>query len=174
MAPAAGVKVLAYSRTTKRTPGHFEYGSFVSTKTDARGRFHTVLTTPGEGILWILPKKYAPSAHKLLNNKRGDLGTFPLQKGLTFKGKVLDARGKPVAGVFVNVGREGVPEEERIDGVGDGIGRSGLSNDKGEFEIGPLAPGRTRCNRASTTPTGRSNATTARCGVCRGCSCGSD
>lgn len=139
--PAAGVKVLAYSRTTKRTPGHYEYGSFVSAKTDARGRFRTVLTTPGEGILWILPKKYAPSAHKLLNNKRGDLGTFPLQKGLTFKGKVFDAKGKPAAGVFVNVGREGVPEEERIDGVGDGISRSGLSNDKGEFEIGPLAPG---------------------------------
>ena len=139
--PAAGVKVLTYSRTTKKTDRVFEYGSFASVKTDAKGRFRAVLTTPGEAIFWILPKDYAPSTHKLPNDKRGDLGTFALAQGIRFKGKVLDAKGKPLAGVYVNVSREGVPEEERVQGVGDGISRSGLSNGKGEFEVGPLAPG---------------------------------
>jgi hypothetical protein len=139
--PAAGVKVLTYSRTTKKTERVFEYGSFASVKTDAKGRFRAVVTTPGEAVFWILPKDYAPSGHKLLNDRRGDLGTFALQKGIRFKGKVLDAKGKPLAGVYVNVSRESVPEEEQVSGVGDGISRSGLSNDKGEFEVGPLAPG---------------------------------
>jgi BlaR1 peptidase M56 len=139
--PAAGVKVLTYSRTTKKTDRVFEYGSFASAKTDAKGRFRAVVTTPGEAVFWILPKDYAPSGHKLLNDRRGDLGTFALEKGIPFKGKVLNAKGKPLAGVYVNVSRESVPEEERVSGVGDGISRSGLSNDKGEFVVGPLAPG---------------------------------
>src|SRR5262249_10888322 len=56
----AGVKVLAYSRTNKKT-AEFEYGSFADTRTDADGRFQLVVTTPGTAVFWILPEKYAPS-----------------------------------------------------------------------------------------------------------------
>ena len=46
--PAAGVVVLAYSRTDK-AGGTFEYGSFAQAKTDAQGRFRLPITTPGQG-----------------------------------------------------------------------------------------------------------------------------
>ena len=46
--PAAGVVVLAYSRTDK-AGGEFEYGSFARAKTDAEGRFRLPITTPGQG-----------------------------------------------------------------------------------------------------------------------------
>src|SRR5581483_11153432 len=104
--PAAGVKVLAYSNTD--TPQGFEYGSFTDTKTDANGRFRLWLTTPGPAVFWILPQEFAPSTHVLQDsNKRGDLGRFTLQPGLTIKGKVLDTQGKPVAGVFVEANKRG-------------------------------------------------------------------
>jgi protocatechuate 3,4-dioxygenase beta subunit len=138
--PAAGVRILAYSRTTRKTED-FEYGSFASTRTDAKGQFRLALTTPGEAIFWILPKDYAPSTHKLVDNKRGALGTFVLQKGIRVQGKVFDARGKPMAGIYVNARRENIPENERVDFVADAIGRSARTNDRGEFEMGPLAPG---------------------------------
>ena len=40
------------------------------------------------------------------DGKRGDLGTFTLKKGVTVTGRVLDAQGKPLAGVFVEADRE--------------------------------------------------------------------
>src|SRR5262249_38084380 len=59
--PAVGVAILAYSvSTTKFTPGEYEYGSFARAKTDKDGKFRIVLITPGEGVVWLLPKNYAP------------------------------------------------------------------------------------------------------------------
>ncbi len=139
--PAVGVKVLAYSRSDNVKEGEFEYGSFATAKTDEKGRFRVVLTTPGEAVIWLLPKAYAPTTHKLKPGQRGDLGTFGLQNGITFKGKVLDAKGKALAGVSVNVERKDVPADEQVNFVADHIGRAALTNDKGEFEMGPLAPG---------------------------------
>src|SRR5262249_23475374 len=142
--PAAAAKVLAYSRTATRGPGTFDNGSVAPEARDAKGRVQVAVPSPGEAIFWVLPKKYAPSAHKLKPDKRGDLGTIALQPGISDRGKVLDAKGKPVANVNVNVEREGVPEDEQVGGVADGINRSGLSNATAEFEIGPLAPGNYR------------------------------
>ncbi len=145
--PAAGVKVLAYSRTTK--PGNnFEYGSFADARTDDSGRFRLVLTTPGEAILWVLPKDHAPFARKLKDDQRGDLGVLGLRDGIAFKGKVLDTKGQPLAGVSVNVERTNVPEDERVNMVADHIGRAALTDEKGEFRMGPLAAGEYRLQPA--------------------------
>jgi hypothetical protein len=139
------VQVLSYSvSTTKFTPGEFEYGSFAKGKTDDKGRFRLVLITPGEGVVWLLPKDYAPSSH-VIKGKRGDLGTFVLDKGITLRGKVLDAKGKPLAGVYVNADREREPDADAIfNRVADSIRRTATTNARGEFVFGPLPPGKYR------------------------------
>lgn len=138
--PVAGIKVLAYSNTDKKSE-EFEYGSFADTKTDAQGRFRLVVITPGPAVFWILPENYAPSTHGVRENKRGDVGAFTLTKGVRFRGKVLDAKGKPVAGVHVNAEAQGQSEELQGLPVADQINRSADTNDQGEFEMAPLPPG---------------------------------
>ncbi len=138
--PAAGVKVLAYSVTNQRGD-NFEYGSFGDTKTDANGKFALTVVTPGDCGFWVLPKKFAPSAHGVKDNKRGDLGKIGLEAGVVLRGKVLDAQGKPLPGVYVSAEREGRDEAVGNLPVASSIGRCALSNDKGEFEMMPLPPG---------------------------------
>jgi beta-lactamase regulating signal transducer with metallopeptidase domain/5-hydroxyisourate hydrolase-like protein (transthyretin family) len=138
--PASGVRVLAYSVTNQRGQ-QFEYGSFADNITDAKGHFRIVVTTPGNAVFWILPEKYMPSLHRVKDDKRGDLGTFTLHDGPRLKGKVLDVRGKPLAGVNVNANSQGRPDELQGLMVADAINRSAVTNDKGEFTMGPLPPG---------------------------------
>jgi uncharacterized GH25 family protein len=141
--PAAGVKVLAYSNTDRRTE-RFEYGSFADTRTDPKGNFRLTLITPGPAVFWILPENYSPSTHGLKDSKRGDLGTFTLARGIRLRGKVLDARGKPLAGVHVNAEARERSEELPNLPVADHINRSATTNDKGEFAMGPLPAGKYR------------------------------
>src|SRR5262249_17836121 len=121
--PAAGVKVMAYSNTDNRDQG-FEYGSFADTRTDAEGRFRLTLITPGPAVYWVLPQDYAPSIHGLKDNKRGDVGSFTLSQGVRFRGKVLDTKGKPVAGICVNAERREQSEELQGLAVADQMSRS--------------------------------------------------
>jgi RNA polymerase sigma factor (sigma-70 family) len=139
--PATGVKILAYSVTNKRL-NKFEYGSFAETCTDAEGKFRIPLTTPGLAVVWVLPQEYVPSTH-ILNEKRGDLGIFTLESGPRLKGKVLDSKGKPLAGVFVNAElrdqNDKIPPS--LEFAGNNIKRSALTNERGEFEMKPLPQG---------------------------------
>ncbi len=139
--PAVGVKVLSYSVTTKRSKERFEYGSFADTKTDANGRFSLMVVTPGDAVYWVLPAKYAPSTHVLKADRRGDQGKLVLEKGIVMSGKVLDAKGKPLAGVFVHAAKEGRDEALNQLMVSDHINRTTPTNDKGEFTFGPLPAG---------------------------------
>ena len=142
--PAAGVKVLAYSVTSKRGQGEFEYGSFADTKADAKGRFALTVVTPGDCVFWVLPTKYAPSSHAVKDNKRGDFGKIGLQAGIVLSGKAVDTQGKPLAGMYVAAEKEGRDEALASLAVADSIGRCALTNDKGEFELMPLPPGNCR------------------------------
>lgn len=137
--PAAGVKIMSYSVTSKRDNGTFEYGSFADIRTDADGKFRLPLTTPGWAVVWVLPEEYVPTTH-VINEKRGDLGTFTLATGPRLKGKLLDAKGMPLAGVIVNAESRD-RNEEITRPVADNINRSSVTNDKGEFEMKPLPPG---------------------------------
>jgi beta-lactamase regulating signal transducer with metallopeptidase domain/protocatechuate 3,4-dioxygenase beta subunit len=137
--PAAGVKVMTYSNTDKKLDT-FEYGSFADSRTDDNGRFHIWVITPGPAYLWLLPEKYVPETHVLKDNKRGDLGTFVLHEGMVIRGRLLDAEGKPLAGVNVNAESQDRNEEITLP-VADNINRSAVTNDKGEFEMNPLPPG---------------------------------
>ena len=137
--PAAGVKVMAYSTTSRGDSNFSEYGSFADTRTDAEGKFRMPLTTPGWAVVWVLPENYIPTTH-VVKEKRGDLGTFTLQDGPRLKGVVLDAKGKPLAGVIVNA--ESRDRNDEITApVADNINRSAVTNEKGEFAMNPLPPG---------------------------------
>jgi protocatechuate 3,4-dioxygenase beta subunit len=143
--PAAGVEVLAYSRTDKLTRGHFEYGSFARAKSDADGKFRLPITTPGRGVYWVLPKAYAPEMHLVPEGKRGELGTITLKKGVTVTGRVFDVQGKPLAGVFVEADRErgSGPDSEALSQmmVGDSIRRTTETDADGRFTFDPLPSG---------------------------------
>jgi beta-lactamase regulating signal transducer with metallopeptidase domain/protocatechuate 3,4-dioxygenase beta subunit len=138
--PAPGVKVLAYS-VTRKAKGGFEYGSFTDCRSDKDGKFRLVVVTPGAAVFWILPEKYIPTTHRVKDGQRGDLGTFTLLPGLSLRGKVLDVRGKPVAGVNVNLERNGRGEELQDLMVADAIARSAVTDARGEFVMAPLAAG---------------------------------
>jgi RNA polymerase sigma factor (sigma-70 family) len=144
--PAAGVEVVAESRKPRPkqwTPENL--GPFwTHARTDAQGRFRLKLATPGPAVFWILSDKHAPSEHRLNDKERGDRGMFTLKPGLSLAGKVLDAKGKPLPGVNVNAWRMEVPERFLfllgLDDIGL-MGRSTVTNAKGEFTLGALAPG---------------------------------
>jgi hypothetical protein len=133
--PAAGVPVLAYTIPSNREA--MPYGSFSSVTTDADGRFQFVMATPGVGVFWLLPKDYAPLRYVLKDNWRGELGTFRLERGTVIRGKVVDAKGAPVAGAVVNADLKEFQKDLR-GLVADSIGRSTVSDSRGEFTLAPL------------------------------------
>src|SRR5262249_51357675 len=143
--PAAGVEVLAYSRTDKLLKNNFEYGSFARARTDADGRFRLPITTPGRGVFWVLPRAYAPEMHVLPDGKRGDLGTFSLKQGVTVTGRLFNVQGKPLAGVYIEADRDrnSGPDSEALNQlmVSDSIRRTAETDAEGRFTFDPLPPG---------------------------------
>ena len=113
-APVAGVVILGLCSVpdphpTKDSHG-FEGYNEAEARTDADGRFRFDAFPTGSVIYWVESRDYAPSVHILKNGERGDMGTITLKRGNTIQGKVLDAQGKPVPGVYVQADRER-PEE---------------------------------------------------------------
>jgi beta-lactamase regulating signal transducer with metallopeptidase domain len=142
--PAAGVVVLAYSRTDKAR-GSFEVGSSARAETDAQGRFRLPITTPGQAAYWVLPKDDAPELYVVPKGKRGDMGTMTLKKGVSVAGRLLDVQGKPIAGVFVAIERErgDGPDLQALDlmFVSRVIRRAAETDAGGRFTFAPLPPG---------------------------------
>jgi hypothetical protein len=140
--PAAGVKVQAFS--APNPDRIFDDGRWAETRTDVRGQFRLVLHPKGKAVFWILPQEYAPETHGLKDDRRGDLGTFTLDKGVRCGGRLLDAQGKPVGGVYVEADLQ---QERRGDddavpqGVADLKHRATLTADDGTFAFRPLPPG---------------------------------
>ena len=141
--PAAGVKVDAWSSPDANQP-FYNNGRFSETTTDSRGHFRLVLYPKGTAVIWMLPRDYAPEAHGLKNDRRGDLGTFTLEHGVRFGGRLLDANGKPVAGVCVKADRkrsENNEDEPVPRSVADMRRRATVTTADGSFLFGPLPPG---------------------------------
>jgi hypothetical protein len=143
--PAAGVVVLAYSRTDKVVRNHFEYGSFARAETDAQGRFRLPITTPGQAAYWVLPKDYAPELYVVPDGKRGDMGTIILKKGVSVAGRVLDVQGKPIKGVFVEIERKRGTgpdlQAQNLTFISNVIRRAAETDSDGRFTFNPLPPG---------------------------------
>jgi len=137
--PAVGVKILTYSKSKK--DDWAEYGSFDDTKTDASGMFHLNVAKGGEAVVWLLPQDYSPSTH-LIHQQRGDLGQFTLEDGVRLSGHVLDSEGAPVGHVWVNAELHGGPAKKPMGmPVSDAMARSVLTDEQGQFAMGPLPVG---------------------------------
>jgi RNA polymerase sigma factor (sigma-70 family) len=138
-APAAGVKVLTYSKAVKTDMS--DYGSFAETNTDVSGTFHINVVKGGEAVLWLLPQDFVPSTH-LIHQQRGDLGQFALEDGVRLTGQVFDSDGLPVSHVWVNAELSGGPAKKPIGmPVADALSRSALTDEQGQFATGPLPVG---------------------------------
>jgi hypothetical protein len=144
--PAAGVEILAYSRTDKVSQGQFEYGSFSRATTDSDGKFRLPITTPGLGVFWIMPRAYAPEMHIIPDGKRGELGAFTLKPGEKITGRLFDVQGKPLAKVYIEADREreNTPEFEFLNQliVSDAIRRTSETDAEGRFTLDPLPRGK--------------------------------
>jgi Zn-dependent protease with chaperone function len=144
-APVHGVEILAFSRSGKVQPGPLDSGSFARVRTDQDGRFRAPITTPGVGVFWIMPKDFAPQIHEISPEKRGELGTFHLKKGMILKGRAFDLQVKPLAGLFVEIrhDRDSSPDREILDqlAVSDLMTRQAETDDQGHFTFDPMPAG---------------------------------
>jgi len=77
--------------------------------------------------------------------KRGELGTFRLKKGMTLKGRAFDTQGKPLVGLFVEIrhDRESSPAREILEplAVSDLMTRRAETDVEGRFTFDPLPSG---------------------------------
>ena len=148
--PIKGVKILQYSK--HKTAKRFDYGGFYTTHTDEKGNFRFIAATPGEGVFWVTPTGFSPQAH-VIPEARGDVGKITLQHGYVLKGRILDAKGKPVPNVRFEARRNGDGEDVdqflQQNAVANHIGRSAVTNAKGEFTLDEVPTGDYRYNISS-------------------------
>lgn len=139
--PLADVKMLAYSRDPENRN---DYGSFFRAETDQQGRFTLSMTKGGPSLFWIVPKDFAPQQF-LSGTKRGDWGDIRLAKGVAISGRVVNAAGEPVAGVWVNLSDEASRNEIKMP-VASAMNRSARADKNGKFQLGPMKPGKYKIN----------------------------
>ncbi len=116
--PVAGAAI----RVNSEGPGtansrDFSRFSYSKTTSDANGRFEAVVTKEGIARFTVVPKNHCMYA-KDIGGKRGDLGDIELSDGFSVSGKVLDARGKPLDNLWVNITRQGMTRSSKTDSGG--------------------------------------------------------
>ena len=140
--PVEGVEVSIYAKSSKVTG--MMGGSFAKVKSDSQGRFRIIPPTPGDGVLWIKPDKFAPQAHRLAD-RRGDWGKIMLAKGTDVPGQILDVDGRPVPNVRIEARRRGDGEKAdeflKENAVAGGIRRQAVSDEQGRFTLWALPEG---------------------------------
>ncbi len=141
--PLPDVEIQTYAASDHAKEG-FPRGAFGKASTGKDGRFRIVVATPGDGVLWITPKEYCPTAYRI-KDKRGDWGKLVMVEGTTVKGTVRDARGNPVPNITLDVDRRGDGEEAdeflRQNAVSNHIGRQATTDPNGEFQLASLPSG---------------------------------
>ena len=143
--PAVGVKVIVCT-----SPNFTQRGAqvrFPDTRTDADGHFRLVIFPQARAILWIMPQDYAIQTRPIKQNQEGDLGTYVLNPAPRISGKVLDAEGKPVAGIYVEADLIRTPPQEGKvalvpEWVADQTHRATITAEDGSFQFRPLPPGK--------------------------------
>jgi beta-lactamase regulating signal transducer with metallopeptidase domain len=137
--PLADVAMLAYSNVNPQDFSGDNFGSFVHAKSAADGTFRFNLTKEGPSVFWIVPEKLAPR-QIVSGTKRGDWGDIQMEPGVSVSGQVLDATGKPMSGVWVNLADRKSQQEIQMP-VASSLRRSGETDDVGRFTLGPVKPG---------------------------------
>jgi hypothetical protein len=121
-------------------------GSFFEATTDEAGRFSVAIATPGKGAFWFQPTDFAPLG-VVVPGARGDLGNVQLKAGLRTEGLVVDADGKPVAGMRVRANRNDresaeVDEFNSTSMAAGGYSREAMTDSAGRFQLPPVDGGR--------------------------------
>ncbi|MBN2313999.1 MAG: carboxypeptidase regulatory-like domain-containing protein [Sedimentisphaerales bacterium] len=75
--------------------------SYPSTRTDSEGQFEFANVRPGEMVLTVQAKGYAPELKDLTLAKGMEPLEFHLEPGRTIRGRIVDKNGHPLAGAFV-------------------------------------------------------------------------
>jgi beta-lactamase regulating signal transducer with metallopeptidase domain len=140
--PLADVPLLAYSNVAPNDFSNDNFGSFVHAKSGADGAFRLNLTKTGPSVFWIVPESFAPR-QIVSGTKRGDWRDVEMTPGVGLKGQVVDATGKPIAGVWVNVTDEKSQAEIQMP-VATSLVRSAKTDSEGRFELGPVKSGQYR------------------------------
>jgi len=147
-APAANVQVQAYTKAPSAKTGlDFELGTWQFSQTDGNGRLRLVVATPGDGVIWVYPQDFSPLAYRI-GDGRGEIEPLKLKDGTRLTGQVLDAQGKPIPNVAVNLQRNGdgeAPDEFlNANAVANGIRAGAMTDAEGQFQLRPLPAGRYR------------------------------
>jgi beta-lactamase regulating signal transducer with metallopeptidase domain/uncharacterized GH25 family protein len=141
--PLVGAVVTALSRPEEwKTSRCTDEG-----KTDANGRFRVQMVEHGDGLLWVSPGDDYISERIDIKQKRGDLGTIKLQMqtGVTLRGRVVEADGKPCPNLQLQVNVLN-PLRESSESLDSYIGttRSVKTDKNGDFVVKTLPAGECR------------------------------
>ncbi len=131
--PVAGAQLRG--RSSDPSAGDRVGSSSAETVSDEDGRFELQVTRDGTAGLSIVPLDHCMK-HIDIGSNRGDLGDIALSPGLSIRGRVVDATGKPLEGLWANLTRVNAEREASYE-----MKRSSKSDDRGEFRTRPLSPG---------------------------------
>ena len=67
--PLPNVRIAAFTKESRKGDDRGFRGGFSKTRTDENGHFRFIAPDPGDGVMWIFPKEYAPQAHRLASEK---------------------------------------------------------------------------------------------------------
>jgi thiol-disulfide isomerase/thioredoxin len=81
--------------------GSTRFADYPSTDTVAKGMFRFLNAKPGEMVLTVQAKGYAPELKEITVRKGMPKVKFRLEPGHTIKGRIVDPQGKPIEGAFV-------------------------------------------------------------------------
>ena len=131
--PVAGAQLRG--RSSDPSAGNRVGSSWIEAVSDEDGRFEIQVTRDGTAGLSIVPLDHCMK-HIDIGSNRGDLGDIALSPGLSIRGRVVDATGKPLEGLWANLTRADPERRASYE-----MKRSSKSDDHGEFRTRPLSPG---------------------------------
>jgi uncharacterized GH25 family protein len=149
--PSKNTRLVAYS--VFNADDHWkEFEISSNTRTDDQGRFVIPVAREGLAVLWVVPDDFAPVGLDL-GEKRGDLGTVKLEKGLQLAGQVVDSSGAPVDEVEVTATlKDRIIFQVAPPHGGNEARRAAKVDREGRFQLAALPAGNYRVSVQKTTP----------------------
>ncbi len=147
--PMSGIKVSCYSAPPSE-PGSMGMGSFDNTLSDSEGKFRMNYAEDGNSVLWIHPDQLAMK-QMMTGIKRGDLGDIQLDKGYEVTGKIVDALGKAVPGVWVEIDDLDAQAEIQMP-LATSMSRRAKTDDQGRYSMKPTRASNYRLKVSKSGP----------------------
>ena len=110
--------------------------------TDRDGKFASKVEPGKAGVVKIIPRDFAPKTVYFTAEQAGNLGTIQVERGMILTGKTVDAEGKPLGNVRINVQEK--PDDADRFFPQCLTWRTTDSDAEGNFKTRPLMPGRYR------------------------------